>query len=47
MVVGRGLMVIGGSGDGPMVNDCGPMAMGCGSQCSVFNGTVGFNSGLP
>ena len=46
MVVGRGLMVIGGGGDGPMVNDCGPMGMGRGSQFGVFNGTMGFGPGL-
>ena len=42
-----GLTVVGGgSGDGPMVGDCGPMGMGRWSQCSVFNGTVDFGPGL-
>ena len=37
---------MGGGGDGSMVGDCGLMGMGRGSRCSVFNGIVGFGSGL-
>ena len=41
-----GPMVMGGGGNGSMVGDCGLTGMGCGSWCSVFNGTVGFGPGL-
>ena len=41
-----GLMVVGGGSDGPMVKYCGPMGMGRGSRCGVFNGTMGFGPGL-
>ena len=40
-----GPMVVDGGGNGPMVVVLVPK--GRGSQCSVFNGTVGFGSGLP
>ena len=46
MVIGHGLMVVGGGGDGLVVSDCGPMGMGHGSRCGVFNGTAGFGLGL-
>ena len=36
MVMGRGLMVVGGGGDGPMVGDCDPMGIGRGSDGRGF-----------